>query len=282
VGKKGAFEKIIAAIERMVELKIPFRFNCTMSKPVVPLLPEIAKKAVLYGANAVNYIAFNPFGDQQTGMRNADNVPRYSDIKPKLTEAMDILEDAGIEVNVRYLPLCMGEERHRKNFYNFQQLPYDHHEWDYQSWIWTMMQPQMMKEGPLVPPVKLGVGTSKIYRGQAHKARDLYAQHPVIGRVVLKTQHAVATVQQAVRGKETMLREEAVYRAAVDCKYGYDAACEKCAARRICDGFHGDYAEFYGTSEAQPITNIQPVNDPLYYISQQEKIVEEEDASWAL
>ena len=164
VVRKGSSTKIIAAIERMAELGIPFRFNCTMSKPVVPMIPDIARKAIEYGANAVNYIAFNPFGDQETGVRTSKNVPKYSDIKPQLTEAMDMLEEAEIEVNVRYLPLCMAEERHRKNFYNFQQLTYDHHEWDYQSWIWTMMQPQMMKEGPLVPPPLLGAGAGKMYR----------------------------------------------------------------------------------------------------------------------
>ena len=95
----------------------------------------------------MNFIAFNPFEDQETGIRTHDNVARYSEIKPKLTEAMDILEEASIECNVRYVPLCIGEERHRKNFYNFQQLPYDHHEWDYQSWMWTGLQPQRMKEG---------------------------------------------------------------------------------------------------------------------------------------
>ena len=66
VGRKGAYEKIITAIERMRELGIPFRFNCTMSKPVVPILPQIAEKAITYGARAVNFIAFNPFCDQET------------------------------------------------------------------------------------------------------------------------------------------------------------------------------------------------------------------------
>jgi len=119
VCKKGAYEKMDAAVRRMAELGIPFRFNCTMSKPVVPLLPEIAQKAIAYGANAVNFIAFNPFEDQETGIRTHDNVPRYSDIKAPLTEAIDLLEASGIEVNVRYLPLCMAEPRHRKHFYNF-------------------------------------------------------------------------------------------------------------------------------------------------------------------
>ena len=49
VCRKGAYEKIIAAIENMVELDVPFRFNCTMSAPVVPILPEIARKSTARG-----------------------------------------------------------------------------------------------------------------------------------------------------------------------------------------------------------------------------------------
>ena len=50
---KALYVRIIQAVENMVELGVPFRLNCTMSKPVVSLLPEIAKKAIQYGANAV-------------------------------------------------------------------------------------------------------------------------------------------------------------------------------------------------------------------------------------
>jgi len=297
VCRKGASEKIIAAIERMVELDIPFRFNCTMSKPVVAQLPDIAHKAVEYGANAVNFIAFNPFGDQE-GKRQAENVAKYTEIKPYLTEAMDILDENGIECNVRYMPICMAEPRHRKNFYNMQQLTYDHHEWNYESWLWTMMQPQMMKEGPTVPAALIGAGAGRMYRGPLRvpgdktvyigsvdvpgKIRDIYHRHQALGRIAMTAQHTAAKVLQGIKGKETMLRTEAKVRASVDCHYKYEPSCEQCACRTICDGFHGDYAEFFGTGEADPITDIPPTDDPLFYIREQEKIVEEEDKHWAL
>jgi molybdenum cofactor biosynthesis enzyme MoaA len=282
VGKKGAYEKITAAIERMRELNIPFRFNCTMSKPVVPLLPDIARKAVAYGARAVNYIAFNPFEDQEAGIRTHENVAQYSNIKPYLTEAMDILENAGIEINVRYLPLCMGEERHRKNFYNFQQLPYDHHEWDYQSWMWTGMQPQRMKAGELVPNYRLGPYARKLYLTDANALRDYYAQHPLKRLVKFSAQHVVARATQLTTGVEKLYREEAIERAKHDGCYQHHEKCNGCAARKICDGFHGDYAGLFGTDEADPITNVAPIDDPLFYIQHQEKVVEKEDKSWAL
>ena len=91
--------------------------------------------------------AFNPFEDQATGHRSTVNVPRYSDVAVELNKALDVLADADVEANVRYFPACMVEERHRKSMYNFQQLSYDPHEWDYDSWSWTGQQPQRMKWG---------------------------------------------------------------------------------------------------------------------------------------
>ncbi len=282
VGRKKAFEKIIAAIENMKEAEVPFRFNCTMSKPVVPQLPEIARKAVYYGAPVVNFIAFNPFNDQETGIRTHDNVARYSDIMPKLTEAMDLLEEADIEVNVRFLPLCMAEERHRKNFYNFQQLSYDTHEWDYQSWLWTEKQPQRMKGSELNPVFRLGRGARRIYLTDPHKFNEWCKKHPILSRLGLNAQRTLALCKQQLVTKEALYREEAILRARNDLKYKHHAACEQCSLRPICDGFHGDYADFHGTEEASPITDIPLVDDLLHFIRHQDKIVEEEDKSWAL
>jgi molybdenum cofactor biosynthesis enzyme MoaA len=282
VGVKGAYGKIIGSIERMRELNIPFRFNCTMSKPVVPIIPEVAEKAVLYGALAVNFIAFNPFSDQNAGHRRADTVARYSEIKTQLTRAIDLLEAAGIEVNVRYLPLCMAEKRHRKNFYNFQMLSYDVHEWDYQSWLWTMMSTQMMHEGNPLPPMKLGAGCRRIYKAPADKMRDHYERRPVIQGAKFKAQHVLASLQQLALGRDAMYRREAQVRASLDCDYKYGDACTRCNLRSICDGFHGDYAQFFGTGEAVSVTDVPHTEDPLTFVREQEKVILAEDCEWAL
>lgn len=282
VGVKGAYEKIVRAIERMREVGIPFRFNCTMSKPVVPVIPIVAQKAIEYGAYAVNYIAFNPFGDQEQGLRTRENVAPYSDIMPKLAEAIDALEAAGIETNVRYLPLCMAQERHRKNFYNYQQLSYDTHEWDYASWLWTMMPQQMMKTGGSFPPFPMGIGAHKIYLSRGVALLERAAKGELNIRMKLIAQRILARIEGVVRGKVALCREEARTRASVECHYQYHNACARCSARNICDGFHGDYAGMFGTGEAVPITDIPVTDDLLYFIRDQEKAVEEEDKAWAL
>jgi len=282
VGAPGAYGCITKALEGMAKLGIQRRINCTMSKPVVPLLPEIAQKSIEYGALAVNYIAFNPFEDQKAGIRTHENVPKYSDLRGPLTEALDMLEAAGIEANVRYVPLCMAEPRHRKSFYNFQQLPYDTHEWDYESWMWTMMYPQRMRDGGLNPAYRIGVGSSRLYRSDCFMRRDAYQMNPLKGRIKYGTQHVLARLEAAVRGRDVLYREEAKLRASVDCGYKYHDGCNGCAARNICDGFHGDYADLFGTAEAKPITGMPPVDDPLHFIREQDKVVEVEDQAWAM
>lgn len=278
---KGAYDKLIAGLDRMKEVGLPIRFNCTMSKPVIPLLPAIARKAIEYGAYAVNYIAFNPFGDQETGIRTHENVARYSEIRPALAESIDLLEAEGVETNVRYLPLCMAEERHRKNFYNYQQLSYDTHEWDYQSWLWTMMEPQMSKPGSVGPWFRLGVGARKIYYCNGVVVRDMYAGRPML-RMKFGAQRLLARCEQAILGKEVLYRKEARSRASVDCNYRYHEGCSRCSFQAICDGFHGDYADFFGTDEARPVLSGAKIDDPTHFIAEQVKFVEPEDESWAL
>lgn len=282
VGVPGAYAKISGALDQMRAIQFPFRMNCTMSKPVVGTITEVARKAIEYGALAMNYIAFNPFNDQESGRRRADTVARYADIRPALTEAMDLLESAGIEVNVRYMPLCMAEPRHRKNFYNYQQLSYDLHEWDYQSWMWSMMATQMMREGDPTPPFKLGPGARRLYLADAVYLRKAYERHPYLRGIKYWAQRRIAEGQQLVMGKAALYREEARIRAKDDCNYKYGERCGSCNARAICDGFHGDYADFFGMDEASPITDIERTEDPCRFIREQEKVVIAEDQAWAL
>ncbi|KYF55095.1 hypothetical protein BE08_33900 [Sorangium cellulosum] len=55
---------------------------------------------------------------------------------------------------------------------------------------------------------------------------------------------------------------------------GYEkgAACQRCALRDICDGFHGDYVAMFGTDEARPVLDRGPVADPCAFIGAQAKV----------
>ena len=144
------------------------------------------------------------------------------------------------------------------------------------------MQPQMMKDGGLVPPFKLGPYNRDLRRANHAYIRDHAEREPLKQGVKFGIQRGLCRSLQMVRGKDAVWREEARERAKEDCGYQYHEACQQCAARHICDGFHGDYASFFGTDEARPITDIPETQDPRFFIREQEKIVEPEDEGWAL
>ena len=292
VGVAGSFVKQMQGLDNIIEEGIPFRINCVLSKPVLPQLGEVADLAISKGARVVNFLAFNPFEDQQlSGKRSTVNVPRYSDVALVLDEAIDKLEAAGIEVNVRYFPICMVAPRHYKNIYNFQQLPFDIHEWDYASWSWTGMQPQRMGFGPVSPLVDLAESTyhPASYPGPlkhvANGVRQLVHKYPNLRGAAAKLHRVFSRIVNPgsiVGDKETLYRANGQMRASAHCRYSYAEACKRCPARGICDGFHGDYAEIFGLDEVRPIENQSKIDDPKYFIQGQDKIVEHEDFSWAI
>jgi hypothetical protein len=208
---------------------------------------------------------------------------------------MDILADAGIECNVRYFPICMVEPRHRKSMFNFQQLPYDVHEWDYASWSWTGQQPQRMKWGGCSPVSDLSKETYAPvqYKGAAKPladvARRLVIKYPALRAPARQLHMSVSKIMQAksnhsveLTPKENLYRDNARLRSSQHCRYQYDRACDSCDVRKICDGFHGDYASLFGTVEARGVQLGKSIDNPKHFIAEQEKVVEREDFEWAL
>ena len=117
----------------MSELGIPFRVNVTVIRDNLQYLVDIARLTATMGGRVLNLIAFNPYFEW-TSLGNIRFQLRHSEAAPFLKKAIDICNANSIEVNVRYFPICIlhGYERHV--FTNFQ-LPYDCHEWDFNSWF---------------------------------------------------------------------------------------------------------------------------------------------------
>lgn len=248
VGVAGASPKQLRAIGHCRDLGIPLRFNTVLAKSVLPQLPDIVRLALTMGVGVVNFLAFNPFEDQQTAERSPTDVPRYAEVAGPLRAALDLCRADDIEANVRYLPLCILPEPYREHFYNFQQLPYDAHEWDYASWSWTAQNPQHRRDGELTPFVSLREANRKAHMFQS--ATD-YLTDPAISR-------------------EDEYRHSAWIRAREHCGYQYAPACADCALAAVCDGFHGDYASLFGLDEATAVPGA-PVDDPCYAIRRQHK-----------
>lgn len=131
VGRNNA-ERQLAALENLNELGVPIRFNVTVVSKNVAELPAIAQLAIKKSARVVNFLTFNPYFE----WRSDPEIPfqiKHSQAAPLLKQAIDLLTEAGIEANVRYFPICVlsGYERH---IFTGHQLPFDEHEWDYNSW----------------------------------------------------------------------------------------------------------------------------------------------------
>jgi len=272
VGLENGSKKQMKAIENLRKLSIAFRLNCTMTKDVVNELEDVAAFAVECGALAVNFIAFNPFADQQSeNGRSSENVPNYTDTKKHLTIAIDMLENAGIETNVRYLPMCMAEPRHLKNFYNFQQLSYDHHEWDFNSWTWTTRFNQRSNSPELDRPIPILLYGIDEYNGIKFGDTAVHGTKAHYMREIDVEEHLLKLFSADIP-KDILYRQNARLRAEKHCKYEYNEACAKCSLRLICDGFHSDYSSIFGTSEAVAIGG-ELLDNPKEFIGEQEKVV---------
>lgn len=80
----------------------------------------------------VNWINYNPHygASQKIHDQALANIADLRIAGPILDEAIDILESAGVGVNLRYLPMCAVAERHRKNICNDLHVAFDFGEWD--------------------------------------------------------------------------------------------------------------------------------------------------------
>jgi len=134
------FAKQLAAMANLRSVGIPFRFNVTLIRDNLDQLELIADLAADQGARVVNFLTFNPYFEWSA----QPDIPfqaRHSDIAVPLARAIDRCTAAGVEANVRYMPICQlpGREQH---VYTGFQLPYDEHEWDYNSWYGYNEAPQ--------------------------------------------------------------------------------------------------------------------------------------------
>jgi len=205
------FARQRAALDNLRRLGVPFRFNVTMVRDNLTELEAIAELAGAAGARVVNFLTFNPYFEWAA----QPQIPfqaRHSEIAPYLAAAIDRCTALGVEANVRYMPPCQlpGREAH---VYTGYQLPYDPHEWDYNSWY------DAGHQGSPPPEWYLQASTRQQQRHQ----------------------------------------------------YVHVPACDGCALRAVCDGFHAQYVARWGGDEARPYSG-EPITDPRHFVRGQNKI----------
>ena len=123
----------------------------------------------------------------------------------------------------------------------------------------------------------------------ADAARQMVNKYPALRGPARKIHVSISKLLQSkpdqsqdLSERENLYRDNARLRSSQHCRYQYDRACDTCDVRRICDGFHGDYASLFGTDEAKGIQLGKSVDNPKHFIAEQEKVVEKEDLEWAL
>ena len=265
VGRAGAHVAQMKGLRNLQEVGIPFRFNTVLSKVVLPQLPDIAELAVRTGGRSRQFPRLQSIqrpDHRQAQRRERTDVHRGG---RALDPVLDTLGSAGIEANVRYLPLCIVAERHRGTVYDFPQIPYDAHENDFASWSWTDLPAQRMRDAPLAPTFGLGprlqLGTLRA------PVRRLAARFPSVARPLHAVKQRLERAWADGESEETLdarYREDARMRAQEYTGYRHVAGCSKCDLRAICDGFYGDYADLFGADEARPIAIGRAVEDPQH------------------
>lgn len=274
VGVTNGSSKQLVALKNLQKLQIPIRLNCTMVNEALKQFDDIAQIAIDCNAVAVNFITFNPFVDQG-GKRDTNNVPNYKEVGKYLTSAIDKLEKNNIETNIRYFPLCQIDEKYRKHIYNFQQLSYDHNEWDFNSWTWTDRFNQKSNSPDIDKPVPI-----LLYNTFENNSID-FTKEATFGTKEHGLHEAnleehLLKLFSADFSKDELYKQNAKLRAEKHCNYKFASLCNDCDVKDICDGFHSDYTEAFGLEEAEPIKIGEKITDPKYYIREQLKYKHDE------
>jgi MoaA/NifB/PqqE/SkfB family radical SAM enzyme len=129
---KDARERQIRFIKQIKLHDGKFRFNCTLTKYNQSELIDIAKWAAQMKPYIFNFINFNPHHEWQNDIEGTQKViADLNIVESNINEAIAILEDASIGVNVRYYPMCRINEEYRRCICNDLQVMFDPYEWDY-------------------------------------------------------------------------------------------------------------------------------------------------------
>lgn len=124
-----SWERLLSAMTHLDETGFDYGTNTTVFESNFRQLPAIAREIARHRVYIANFIVMNAYyAWSRPGVATNQVQGHYSEIRPYLIEARDILEDAGIAVNLRYAPLCTmrGMER---NLVGIVGVRHDPHEW---------------------------------------------------------------------------------------------------------------------------------------------------------
>jgi MoaA/NifB/PqqE/SkfB family radical SAM enzyme len=291
VGLKGGFQMQLKALENLRQLGIPLRINAVLTNEIVEDLAAITRLAIEYNARVINFIGFNNSGDQKK-LREKYQIPIYKLISDRLSSLIDTLEDNEIEVNLRFLPFCIFDEKYRKNIQNSKQMIYDLHEWEKMSRLW-IDRPAQRQAKQITEEVPNAVNILIKKKINKFQFTDL----------VKSFIHSFKNYEYADCKDYQILIEKQLNNFIPSCPYldGFSKLehfyfeqskttidkikinkCNDCEINFICDGIHSDFVREYGTSGFEPIKIGETILDPKFYLNEQMKVVEEQEYDWAI
>ena len=297
VGKKGAFEKQMQALQNLKTLEVPIRINAVLSNEVIEDLESLTDIALDSHARVVNFLGYNNSGDQKR-LRDTYQIPYYDIIAQKLMPCIDRLEANGIEVNLRFLPFCVVDEKYRKNIYNGLQSVYDIHEWEHSLRLWTDRAAQRQAKA-LIEPRSTRYYLTRLKLGRAFRLKSLmWLKRAIMPFVNLAPRYApTEDYQDKIMRKlrfytpfceldpslskvEHFYKEQhKVFRDLTHEKI-HTKKCQECSIKAICDGFACDFIEEFGSASVKPIKLDREVKDPKFYSRHQLKVIETQEWEW--
>jgi len=208
----GKLDKMHAAMDILDERGIAYGTNAICIGENYQSLPDIARAIVGRNVYVANFILMNAYYQWADG-KAATVRARYVDVATYLREAVDILEEHGIAVNIRYAPLCTvaGME---KNYVGVVGVRYDPHEWV--NTVQHIGEGRGSGEGHFLP-----------MRAGEPSPGSALVKHPETGQII-------------GRGSESGLMKV------------FAPQCANCSAQKVCDGIDYSYLQQVGADEFVP------------------------------
>jgi pyrroloquinoline quinone biosynthesis protein E len=228
---RGSLQKVLAAMDALDGLGFQYSANTVIHAGNVAELPDIARLSAGRGVYHHNFIVFNAYYRWDSPASIAGLQAGYPDIRGPLERAVKILDDAGVAVTIRYLPLCAAPDLVR-HVVGVVGVHHDPHEWMNRAGN-PEREPSFCAE-PLPVPV---AGPRDIYALKRGERRLDFGADGSGGAVDIV----------AERG---------------DAFKVFPALCKDCAAMDYCDGLDPKYILLHGLSGLTPFAEM-PGSPPL-------------------
>jgi len=211
---KASLQRLLATMSYLDSLDFQYCINTVIFTGNQHMLPDIARRSAKHGVYSHNFIMFNPYHEWKNNQKTFAIQCNYPEVRPYLEEAVQILDEAGVAVNIRYSPLCAFPTL-RKHVVGITGVHLDPHEWRNRAGNYD--------------------ATPEYCADPLHINDDGVRAIHALRREKMTLNNGLATV--AARGQ--------------DFKY-FPPQCERCSCIDCCDGFDVNYLLQYGSGHASP------------------------------